>query len=193
MLMAVESTGNWEEAMRKPRNLSDEEIAIVKAMLRKGWRNDFIHFYFNKADRLISSGRITQIKAGKYGPSVEEAQPEDLHAFLSAWDDSKFKTPPAPSPVDLRILRSMFVRETGMWRLVAGETDRTECKANFRLQPEERFSNSLTLTRSRRFALFAGAPAAAGPRPARRRKAGPPVHPDFVSRPFPPHFPQRAG
>ncbi|MGZ5154301.1 MAG: hypothetical protein ACXWC5_30130 [Burkholderiales bacterium] len=35
--------------MRKPRNLSDDEIGIVKAMLRKGWRNDVIHFYFNKA------------------------------------------------------------------------------------------------------------------------------------------------
>jgi hypothetical protein len=62
-------------AMAKQRNLSDAEIAIVKAMLRKGWRNDVIHFYFNKPDRLISSGRITQIKKGKYGASVEEAPP----------------------------------------------------------------------------------------------------------------------
>lgn len=62
--------------MRKARNLSDDEIAIVKAMLRKGWRNDAIHYYFNRPDRLISSGRIAQIKAGKYGAAVEEAQPE---------------------------------------------------------------------------------------------------------------------
>jgi hypothetical protein len=129
--------------MRKPRNLSDDEIGIVKAMLRKGWRNDVIHFFFNKADRLISPGRITQIKSGKYGASVEEAQPEELDAFLSAWDDSKVKIPPAPSPVDLRILRSMFIRETETWRLAAGETDRTECKANFRAQPGERFSKAV--------------------------------------------------
>jgi Putative DNA-binding domain len=129
--------------MRKPRNLSDDEIAIVKAMLRKGWRNDVIHFYFNRPDRLISSGRITQIKKGKYGASVEEAQPEELDAFLSDWDDSKARPPPAPSPVDLRILRSMFIRDTGTWRLGGGETDRTECKANFRLQPEDRFSKAV--------------------------------------------------
>jgi hypothetical protein len=129
--------------MRKQRNLSDAEIAIVKAMLRKGWRNDVIHFYFNKPDRLISPGRITQIKKDKYGASVEEAQPEELDAFLSAWDDSEAKPPPAPSPVDLRILRSMFIRETGTWRLAGGETDRTECKANFRLQPEDRFSKAV--------------------------------------------------
>lgn len=41
--------------MRKQRNLSDAEIAIVKAMLRKGWPNDVIHFYFNKP--LASSSR----------------------------------------------------------------------------------------------------------------------------------------
>ena len=80
--------------MAKQRNLSDAEIAIVKAMLRKGWRNDVIHFYFNKPDRLISPGRITQIKKGKYGASVEEAQPEELEAFLSAREDSTAKSPP---------------------------------------------------------------------------------------------------
>jgi hypothetical protein len=129
--------------MAKQRNLSDVEIGIVKAMLRKGWRNDVIHFYFNKPHRLISSGRITQIKKGKYGASVEEALPEDLDAYLSAWQDPEAKAPPAPSPVDLRILRPMFVREAGTWRLVGGETDRIECKAGFRLQPEDRFSKAL--------------------------------------------------
>jgi schlafen family protein len=129
--------------MRKQRNLSDAEIAIVKAMLRKGWRNDVIHFYFNKPDRLISPGRITQIKKGKYGASVEEALPEELEAFLSAWEDSEAMPPPAPSPVDMKILRSMFIRETGTWRLAGGETDRTECKASFRVQPEDRFSKAI--------------------------------------------------
>jgi hypothetical protein len=129
--------------MAKQRNLSDAEIGIVKALLRKGWRNDVIHFYFNKPDRLISPGRITQIKKDKYGASVEKALPEELEAFLSAWHDPEVKAPPAPSPVDMRILRSMFIRETGTWRLAGGETDRTECKASFQLQPEERFSKAL--------------------------------------------------
>jgi hypothetical protein len=129
--------------MVKQRNLSDAEIGIIKAMLRKGWRNDVIHYYFNKPDRLISPGRIAQIKKGKYGASVEEAQPEELEAFLSDRADPETKSPPAPSPVDMRTLRSMFVRETGTWRLAGGETDRTECKAGFRLHPEDRFSKAL--------------------------------------------------
>lgn len=44
--------------MTKQRSLSDEEIGLVKAMLRKAMRNEVIHFYFNRPDRLISSGRI---------------------------------------------------------------------------------------------------------------------------------------
>ncbi|MCK1616403.1 ATP-binding protein [Bradyrhizobium sp. 159] len=139
--MAVPRAG--EGSVAKKRNLSDAEIGIVKAMLRRGWRNDVIHFHFNKPDRLISSGRITQIKKGVYGASVEEAQPEELEAFLAARHDADAKSPPAPSPIEVRVLRSLFVRDTGTWRLVGGETDRIECKAGFRLQPEDRFSKAL--------------------------------------------------
>jgi hypothetical protein len=120
--------------------LSDDEIALVKAMLRKGWRNDAVHFYFNRPDRLISSGRIAQIKAKKYGAAVDEALPEELDDFLSAWADGKTERPPAPSPVDQRALRSFFTRTGGRWKLIGGETDRIECKAGFRLKPEDHFA-----------------------------------------------------
>ena len=129
--------------MPKQRTLSDEEIAIVKAMLRKGWRNDIIHYYFNRPDRLISSGRIAQIKTGKYGAAVDEAFPDDLEAFLAAWEDAKTTRAPPTSPVEQKFLRSLFVRAGGIWKLSTGETDRMECKANFRVQPEERFSKAL--------------------------------------------------
>ncbi|WP_441255862.1 RNA-binding domain-containing protein [Tardiphaga sp. 285_C5_N1_2] len=129
--------------MTKQRSLTDSEIALVKAMLRKGWRNDAIHYYFNRSDRLISSGRIAQIKAEKYGASVEEALPEELDAFLASWGDGSAERPPAPSPVDQRVLRAMFVRAGGGWKLIGGETDRAECKASFRLRPEDHFSKIL--------------------------------------------------
>lgn len=129
--------------MPKQRQLSDYEISIVKAMLRKEWRNDAIHFYFNRPDRLLSSGRIAQIKKGKYGAAVDEAQPDDLETFLTKWTVDQAERLPAPSPVDQKLLRSMFVRTDGVWKLLGQETDRAECKASFRLQPEERFSKVL--------------------------------------------------
>jgi hypothetical protein len=61
-----------------------EEVRARKAMLGNGWRNDAIHYYFSRPDRLISSGRIAQIEAGKYGAAVEEAQPEDLDGSFQA-------------------------------------------------------------------------------------------------------------
>jgi hypothetical protein len=53
----------------------------LKAMLSKGMRNDAIHFYFNRADRLLCSGRIAQIRKNKYGVSVLEATPDELESF----------------------------------------------------------------------------------------------------------------
>jgi hypothetical protein len=42
--------------MTRKRNITDEEIGLIKAMLKIP--NDKVHFYFNRADRLVSSGRI---------------------------------------------------------------------------------------------------------------------------------------
>jgi hypothetical protein len=69
----------------RKRTMTDQEIGIVKAMLSKGMRNDAIHFYFNRADRLLSSGRIAQIRKNKYGASVVEATPDELESFLADW------------------------------------------------------------------------------------------------------------
>lgn len=68
--------------MARQRSMSDEEIGLAKAMLARGMRNDAVHFYFNRVDRLISSGRIAQIRAGKYGASVPATEPEALDQFI---------------------------------------------------------------------------------------------------------------
>ena len=65
----------------RKRNITDEEIALIKAMLRRKIPNDRIHFYFNRADRLVSSGRIAQIKGGKYGKGVPEGTQAAVDTF----------------------------------------------------------------------------------------------------------------
>lgn len=58
--------------MAKRRTMTDVEVGLVRAMLAKGMKNDQVHFYFNRVDRLISSGRIAQIrKAATLKTSVE--------------------------------------------------------------------------------------------------------------------------
>jgi hypothetical protein len=57
--------------------------SLIKAMLKLKIPNDKVHFYFNRADRLVSSGRITQIKQGKYGGDVVEADHAAVDAFIA--------------------------------------------------------------------------------------------------------------
>lgn len=126
----------------RPRTLSDHEIALVKAMLRRGFKNDAIHFFFNLPDRLISPGRITQIKQKKYGANVEEAPQDELDQFIQAWKSSRSGSDHAATlPLDGSHLMRMFRETAAGWALIPGETDFTECKRSFRVSPETRFAD----------------------------------------------------
>ncbi len=48
------------------RSITDEEIGLIKAMLARGMANKDIQFYFNRQDRSVNSGRVTQIKQRTY-------------------------------------------------------------------------------------------------------------------------------
>lgn len=110
-------------------------------MLKRRMKNDAIHFYFNRPDRLISSGRITQIKQNKYGASVQEAKAEELEAFLQNWQQQQSGRNTLIDPTDPSTLQSQFRQAAGKWTLVNGETDRAECKKSFKLSPEVRFAD----------------------------------------------------
>lgn len=128
---------------KRQRSMTDQEIGLAKAMLKRKMRNDTVHFYFNRPDRLISSGRIAQIKKGKYGADIKEAETEELDTFLAEWEKGNQPLPDAESksPVDRAILLSMFVKLARQWTMTVGETDRVECKRSFRLSPEQRFAD----------------------------------------------------
>jgi len=116
------------------RNITDQEIGLIKAMIARGMKNDKIHFHFNKPARLISSGRITQIKKGEYGGEVTAATNDELDSFLASFADvivgaAGLRTGKSePSAV----AKALFDRDLeGTWRLMAGETDQYECKRDF--------------------------------------------------------------
>lgn len=119
--------------MAKKRNMSDEEVGLARAMLAKGMKNDHVHFYFNRADRLISSGRIAQIKSGSYAKSVPAASDDELRAFQAKWDaDHAAVYPKGPeSPTDVAYIEAMFEKRKTGWHVRTGETDVVECKLNY--------------------------------------------------------------
>ncbi|MEN5081825.1 ATP-binding protein [Bosea sp. TWI1241] len=123
--------------------MTDEEIGLIKAMLAEGIKNDAVHFYFNRADRLLSSGRITQIKQGKYGAAVPAASRAETAAFIADWKCRQLAgaIPQAAHPTDAATVTALFELIEGSWALRLGETDKAECKLGFRLDPLDRFAD----------------------------------------------------
>lgn len=131
------------------RSITDQEIGLIKAMLARGMKNRDIQFYFNRQDRPVNSGRITQIKDGSYGPKVAPSSTAELNAFLASFTPSAvgvILSAPIASPEPTLVTRAeaMFERRgrTG-WFLKTHETDEAECKENFCLKPENRFADPL--------------------------------------------------
>ncbi|UQR64285.1 ATP-binding protein [Bradyrhizobium sp. C-145] len=113
--------------------MTDEEVGLARAMIAKGIRNDQVHFYFNRSDRLISSGRIAQIKTGSYAKDVPAATEAELAAFLAKWEvDQATGHRKGPlSPTDVEYIKALFEKRKSQWFVCNGETDVVECKLNY--------------------------------------------------------------
>ena len=126
------------------RTITDEEIALIKAMLVRGMKNADIQFFFNRPGRHVNSGRITNIADGTYSNSADipAASDPELNKFLEARSPTT-DVPPVVigttdgvyDPVSDAVLRTLFERDAASeWRLKAGETDQAECKRGFSLR-----------------------------------------------------------
>ncbi|WP_172976555.1 hypothetical protein [Roseivivax sp. THAF40] len=62
--------------------LEDWEVSLIKAMLARKFQNNTIQFYFNRPDRAVNSGRISEIKSGDRWADVPPADNHDLDEFL---------------------------------------------------------------------------------------------------------------
>lgn len=131
------------------RSITDREIGLIKAMLRRELKNRDIQFYFNRQDRPVNSGRITQIRDKDYGPEVVEATDAELNDFLGGFKAADvgvvvtagaIRSPPSLSEQ----ARALFeLRGRTGWYLKTHETEVTECKETFCLKPENRFADAL--------------------------------------------------
>ena len=126
------------------KSITDAEISIIKTMLSRKMKNRDIQFYFNRQDRPVNSGRITQIREGSYGPKVVPATDDLLDAFLSGFAPTAIGALTAAAPVSRpptigeRALALFEQRGHTGWFLRTHETDATECKESFCLKPEGR-------------------------------------------------------
>lgn len=116
------------------RSIKDDEIALIKRMLLKGTRNTDIQFYFNRQDRPVNSGRISQIKSGTYGPEVEIATEESLKIFLSSFEEmevgvkSSQNEKASPKTLEEQVIDLFDEADDEIYILRNGETSLHECK-----------------------------------------------------------------
>ncbi|QEX19484.1 hypothetical protein FRZ44_47980 [Hypericibacter terrae] len=120
------------------RSITDDEIALIKAMQIRGFKNKDIQFYFNRPDRPVNSGRISGIRSETYGGSaaVPAAPNAALDSFLAAHADGKKHLTSSSAHSDTpwshnRIAKCFAKGSDGVWRLVVKESDHFECKASF--------------------------------------------------------------
>jgi hypothetical protein len=130
------------------RSITDIEIGLIKAMLLRSMKNKDIQFYFNRQDRAVNSGRITQIRDGTYGPETTTASEDELNVFLSSFKPSEIgavvnEAALQREPTLSEQAVALFVRGRAGWFLSSHETDRVECKETFCLKPEARFADPL--------------------------------------------------
>jgi hypothetical protein len=124
--------------MGMARTITDEEIALIKAMVARDMKNRDIQFFFNRPGRAVNSGRITDISVGRYSNSADiaRASDESLNAFLEAHSPSaevplvaaaaKVKT---SNPLSGTTLRRMFAKGAGgVWRLARARRTRPSAR-----------------------------------------------------------------
>jgi len=118
-------------------------------MLARNMKNKDIQFYFNRQDRAVNSGRITQIRDKSYGPDVAQASENDLNHFLSTFKPAAIGaiiTHPVAAfePTLVERAKSLFEkRGRSGWFLTEHESEITECKESFCIKPENRFADPL--------------------------------------------------
>lgn len=127
------------------RSITDKEIGLIRAMTDRGMKNKDIQFLFNRPERAVNSGRITQIRDGSYGQEVQTATDDELNQFLEERrpmpDYGAIRVPNGSlthlniDPLDHSLILKFFAKDRkGIWRLAVGETDQHECKLNFGLR-----------------------------------------------------------
>lgn len=131
------------------RSITDGEIGLIKSMLDRQMKNKDIQFYFNRQDRAVNSGRITQIRDKSYGPEVPRASEEELNRFLSTFQPAAIGAVVTQSvaestpTLEQRAISQFEFRGRSGWFLKTHESEIIECKESFCIKPEHRFADPL--------------------------------------------------
>lgn len=131
--------------MSRRRSITDEEIALIRAMLTRGLQNNEIQFFFNHPDRPVNSGRITNIKDGTYSnsatilPATDHEVDSFIDNFAKSHTSASGNIPPSAvpftpnsEPLAEPLVKAMFEEDKpNIWHFRHEESERYECKEDF--------------------------------------------------------------
>lgn len=149
------------------RSITDQEIALIKAMLRRGIDKTTTQAYFTHPDRPVNYGRVTNIEQGSYGPEVIEASNAELDEYLENWRAKReinsgqlaeaIIDVSTLSPVHTKRLEMLFERDDGgRLALRSSETDDIENKKTFHRPGHEKLLRAVAALANNRggYVLF---------------------------------------
>lgn len=126
---------------KKKNSIAAEEIALIKAMQRRGLEHTRIQAYFSRPNRLVNSFRLAEIRDGALGGDVDAASDEGLDEFLLAYEKARSGIDAAAISASQRAgqehidaVRALFEKRTTGWFFIGEETDDRECKENFNIK-----------------------------------------------------------
>ena len=112
--------------------ITSNEIALIKAMMKRGMKIADMQFYFNRQERPVNTGRFADIRAGRYGRSAEiaAASDEELQTFLDDHAAGRIQTEAGkPDPLAPATLKALFENiRKGTWRLLGNTSMPIEVK-----------------------------------------------------------------
>jgi hypothetical protein len=131
--------------MAKSQSISDEEIALIKAMLTSGkFPKDQIQAFFTRPDRVMNYGRISDIEQGRRGAQVKPATQTELEEFVRTWTPGRGALPKAESdPFSETLIETLLRIDCDGGRVKANETDRVEFKRSWNAGSISEYARSI--------------------------------------------------
>ena len=127
---------------RKPQ-LSDTEVALIKAMLATGkYKRQDILTYFSRTDRPINLGRISEIATGKKRTDIAPANRGELDEFLKQSGNKAFV--PDSDPIGAAVINDLLTLKTKRPKILkVEESDTVEFKESFNWSGRAKYARTI--------------------------------------------------
>lgn len=118
------------------RRLVSQEVALIKAMLKRKMKHELILTYFSRDDRTINPAAIAEIKSQELGASILPASDQELDAFFAEHKRRRSAKSTVDSPLGDVALLELLVPEGTKLRVHESDVVEFKQSVNWGATPE---------------------------------------------------------